>query len=135
MNLTKKQLAILDFIYDFKSKNRICPTLVEIAEQMNTSSVTVFEHLRALETKNVIRKDRHMARSIEIIDPTYLKEKEKSSDVSILNDMLHSFRARVGTDDIRKWAKLCEENTLDPISDESIMLSHVARLLVFRKLV
>jgi repressor LexA len=39
----------------------------ELADQLGTSKVTIFEHVGALEKKRVIRRDKHKARSVEII--------------------------------------------------------------------
>jgi repressor LexA len=39
----------------------------ELADQLGTSKVTIFEHVGALEKKRVIRRDKHKARSLEIV--------------------------------------------------------------------
>ena len=67
MNLTPKQLHLLDFVKTFINEHRYAPTLEEMAGHFNISTVTVFEHMRALERKGAIRRQKHKARSIEII--------------------------------------------------------------------
>jgi len=67
MNLTPKQLQLLDFVEMYIREHRYAPTLEEMARHFNISTVTVFEHMRALERKGAIRRQKHKARSIEIL--------------------------------------------------------------------
>jgi repressor LexA len=67
MYLTRRQLQIVDFVRDYRQKNRISPTLDEIARQFGVSKITIFEHVEALKKKGVVRKVRNHARSIELI--------------------------------------------------------------------
>jgi len=67
MNLTPKQLRILKFIQDYKTEHKYAPTLEEIAGHFGVSTVTVFEHMQALERKGAIRRQKHKARSAEIL--------------------------------------------------------------------
>ena len=69
VTLYKKQKLILDFISQYIQMNGYSPTLQEIADSMNLSSLaTVHEHLQALERKGVIRKFEGAVRGIEIVD-------------------------------------------------------------------
>lgn len=69
VTLYKKQKQILDFISQYIQMNGYSPTLQEIADSMNLSSLaTVHEHLQALERKGIIRKFEGAVRGIEIID-------------------------------------------------------------------
>lgn len=69
VTLYKKQKQILDFISQYIQMNGYSPTLQEIADSMNLSSLaTVHEHLQALERKGVIRKFEGAVRGIEIVD-------------------------------------------------------------------
>ena len=61
--LTKRQLEILDFLVDYRKKQRVSPTLAEIAGHFKISKVTVFEHLRALKRRKAIRLSRRTPRS------------------------------------------------------------------------
>ncbi|MCZ7648322.1 MAG: transcriptional repressor LexA [Planctomycetota bacterium] len=74
MNYTPKQLQILRLIYDYQNTHGYSPTYAELAKDLGVSTITVFEHLEALERKNAIRRRRHEARSVEIIEPNFLRE-------------------------------------------------------------
>jgi repressor LexA len=64
--LTPKQLRILTLIRDFQRKNGYSPTMQELADVLDVSKVTVFEHVGALEKKGLLRHSRHRARSLEL---------------------------------------------------------------------
>ena len=70
MALTRKQSKILDFLRDFVEDRGFAPTLEEIGRAFGISTVTAHEHVRALESKGVIRTERNRARSIEIVTPS-----------------------------------------------------------------
>lgn len=73
VTLYKRQRQILDFIAQYIQKNGYAPTLREIADAINVSSLaTVHEHLEALDRKDVIRKHDGKVRGIELIDKTFL---------------------------------------------------------------
>jgi repressor LexA len=74
MNYTPKQLQILQLIYRYQQEHGFSPTYAELAKELGVSTITVFEHLEALERKNAIRRRRHEARSVEIIEPNFLRE-------------------------------------------------------------
>ncbi len=56
----------------------------ELADQLGTSKVTIFEHVNALEKKRVLRRDRHKARSLEIIADGKLPDEERSTKLPLL---------------------------------------------------
>ena len=69
ITLYKRQKQILDFISQYIQLNNTSPTLQEIANAMNLSSLaTVHEHLQALVRKGVIRRYEGAVRGIEILD-------------------------------------------------------------------
>ena len=68
MNLTPKQLRVLEFISEFRHSHGYAPTLEEIAREFGVSKITVLQHLRALEKRGAIRRRRYQARSIEVLD-------------------------------------------------------------------
>lgn len=69
VTLYKRQKEILDFISQYIQINGSSPTLQEIADAMNLSSLaTVHEHLQTLVKKGVIRRFDGVVRGIEIID-------------------------------------------------------------------
>ncbi len=68
MYLTKRQSELLDFLRSSISANGYAPSLEEIAEHFQLSSVgTVHKHLKALEAKGVIRRQWNRSRAIEIV--------------------------------------------------------------------
>jgi len=69
VTLYKRQKQILDFISQYIQKNGYSPTLTEIAEAIDVSSLaTVHEHLATMVKKGVIRRFEGAVRGIEIVD-------------------------------------------------------------------
>lgn len=63
----KKQRQILDFIKQFIQSNGSAPTLKQIAEAIDVSSLaTVHEHLQALEEKGLIKRRHGKNRGLEL---------------------------------------------------------------------
>ena len=83
MNYTPKQLELLRLIYRFQQEHGFSPTYAELAKELNVSTITVFEHLEALERKNAIRRRRHEARSVEILETNFLHEQPRRKALSI----------------------------------------------------
>lgn len=74
VTLYRRQRQIVDFIAQYIQLNNHSPTLQEIADAINVSSLaTVHEHLQALEKKNIIRRTEGAARGIELLDRTFLR--------------------------------------------------------------
>jgi SOS-response transcriptional repressor LexA len=74
MNYTPRQVKILRMISDYREVHGFSPTYFELAKQLDVSAITVFEHIEALERKGAVRRRRHEARSVEIIDPDFTKD-------------------------------------------------------------
>lgn len=69
IKLTKKQLAVLEFIQDFTEERGISPSYREIQAGLALSSVSaVAEHIDNLVAKGVLKKITGAARSLEILD-------------------------------------------------------------------
>ena len=66
MALTPKQLKVFETIREYVEEHAYAPTLAELSEILSVSTVTAFEHLRALEKKGYIRREKHKTRAIEI---------------------------------------------------------------------
>lgn len=67
--LTKKQLAVLDFLEDFTEENGYSPSYREIMSGLGLSSVSaVAEHIENLVSKGVLKKVPGAARSLEVLD-------------------------------------------------------------------
>ncbi len=65
--VTPRQLEILRIIRDFRSRNGYSPTMQEIGDLLNLTKVTVFEHVAALEKKDLLVKGaKHKARSLQV---------------------------------------------------------------------
>jgi repressor LexA len=71
VTLYKRQKEILEYISQYIQMNGTSPTLQEIADAMQLSSLaTVHEHLQTLEKKGVIRRFDGAVRGIEVTDDT-----------------------------------------------------------------
>jgi len=68
--LRPRQLEILRLIDANRRRHGCSPTLLEMAEKLQLSKVTVFEHVEALVEKKILRRQRNKARSL-IINPGY----------------------------------------------------------------
>jgi repressor LexA len=84
MNLTPRQLDVVVAIRNFRHLHGYSPTMQQLADQLGTSKVTIFEHINALERKRVVRRDRHKARSIEIIAEDRLPDEERTTKLPLL---------------------------------------------------
>jgi len=66
MNLTPKQLKILQLIRDCRLAQGYSPTMQELANELDVSKVTVFEHVEALIKKGALQREANKARSLSI---------------------------------------------------------------------
>src|SRR3954468_21000262 len=87
MNLTPRQLDVLVAIRNYRHLNGYAPTMQELADSLGTSKVTIFEHVGALERKHVIRRDKHKARSLEIISDELLPDENRSTKLPLLGSI------------------------------------------------
>lgn len=65
-NLTKRQSEVLDFIRVFIESHKYPPTIREIAQNFDISVKGAYDHVKALEKKDVISCDTNRSRAIEI---------------------------------------------------------------------
>ncbi len=68
MNLTPKQLRILQLIRDWRVRRGYSPTMQELADEIGVSKVTVFEHVEALIKKGALIREANKARSLSIAE-------------------------------------------------------------------
>ena len=69
IKLTKKQLAVLNFLQDFTEENGYSPSYREIMTGLGLSSVSaVAEHIDNLVEKGVLKKVPGAARTLEILN-------------------------------------------------------------------
>lgn len=66
MNLTPKQLHILQRIRETRLTRGYSPTMQELADELDVSKVTVFEHIDALVRKGALTRQKNKARSLEV---------------------------------------------------------------------
>jgi repressor LexA len=84
VNLSKRQLQILEFIKEEVKQKGYPPSVREIGEAVGlASSSTVHGHLARLEKKGHIRRDPTKPRAIEILDESDLFSIPKSNTVNI----------------------------------------------------
>lgn len=77
VKLTKKQLAVLEFLEDFTEAQGYSPSYREIMSGLGLTSVSaVAEHVDNLVEKGVLRKVPGAARSLEILDYKHEKTVE-----------------------------------------------------------
>src|SRR5947199_319080 len=79
MNLTPRQTDVIVAIRNYRHLHGYAPTMQELADQLGTSKVTIFEHVGALEKKRVIRRDKHKARSLEIVSEDLLPDEDRAA--------------------------------------------------------
>ena len=68
MNLTPKQLRVLDYVRSYRQSHGCSPTMQEIADELGVSKVTVFEHVGALVEKGALTREANKARSLSVVD-------------------------------------------------------------------
>lgn len=66
MNLTPKQLEVVELIRNHRNTNGFSPTMQELAEELGVSKVTVFERIEALIKKGALTREPNRARSLSI---------------------------------------------------------------------
>jgi len=76
MNLTPKQLKILQLIRDSRVRLGYSPTMQELADELGVSKVTVFEHVEALIKKGALVREPNKARSLSIAEGVALPDEE-----------------------------------------------------------
>lgn len=87
MNLTPRQTDVLVAIRNYRHLNGYAPTMQELADQLGTSKVTIFEHVGALERKRIIRRDKHKARSMEIISEEKMPDENRGTKLPLLGNI------------------------------------------------
>jgi repressor LexA len=87
MNLTPRQLDVIVAIRNYRHLHGYAPTMQELADQLGTSKVTIFEHIGSLEKKRVIRRDKHKSRSVEIITDEKLPDENRATKLPLLGNI------------------------------------------------
>ncbi len=68
MNLTPKQLEVVELIRLCRIENGYSPTMQELAEELGVSKVTVFERIEALIRKGALTREPNRARSLSVAE-------------------------------------------------------------------
>lgn len=87
MNLTPRQVDVVVAIRNYRHLHGYAPTMQELADQLGTSKVTIFEHVGALEKKRVLRRDKHKARSLEIASDDRLPDEDRATKLPLLGNI------------------------------------------------
>src|SRR3954470_1822425 len=87
MNLTPRQTDVIVAIRNYRHLHGYSPTMQELADQLGTSKVTIFEHVGALEKKRVLRRDKHKARSLETTSDERLPDEDRSTKLPLLGNI------------------------------------------------
>lgn len=66
MNLTARQHEIIKYIWKYRKRRGLAPTLAEIASELGISKVTVHEHIAQLEKKGALEKEPFLSRSTRL---------------------------------------------------------------------
>ena len=77
MNLTPKQLRILQLIRDSRIRKGFSPTMQELANEIGVSKVTVFKHVEALIKKGALIRQANKARSLSIAEGVAVPDEER----------------------------------------------------------
>ena len=65
--LTDRQAAVLAYVKKYVAKYGYAPSLRAVAERFDMQHTGVVGHLKALQTKGYIRRDKGVARSIVVL--------------------------------------------------------------------
>lgn len=84
MNLTPKQLKILQLIRDHRIACGYSPTMQELADELGVSKVTVFEHIEALIKKGALRREPNKARSLSIAESAVLPDEDRPTHFPLI---------------------------------------------------
>ncbi len=79
--LTKRQKEVLDFINQYLKVHQYAPSYMEIAENFKiSSSATIHQHIKALETKGYLKSSQNQKRALE---PVFLSSYRDSIAVDL----------------------------------------------------
>jgi repressor LexA len=87
MNLTPRQTDVMVAIRNYRHLHGYSPTMQELADQLGTSKVTIFEHVGALEKKRLLKRDKHKARSLELTKNNPLPDENRATKLPLLGNI------------------------------------------------
>jgi len=84
MNLTPKQMSILRRIRDQRITHGYSPTMQELANELDISKVTVFEHVEALIKKGALSRQPNKARSLVVSPDAQLPDEQRHTRLPLV---------------------------------------------------
>lgn len=66
LNLTPKQMQVVRYLITYRDRHGLSPTLAEIADYLDVSKITVYEHVSQLVRKGALNKKRYLSRSLTV---------------------------------------------------------------------
>jgi repressor LexA len=84
LKLTPKQQKILLLIRDCQLTRGYSPTLQELADELQVSKVTIFEHVEALIKKGALTRDPNKARSLELTSEANLPDEQRHTKLPLV---------------------------------------------------
>ncbi|MFW5652584.1 MAG: transcriptional repressor LexA [Planctomycetota bacterium] len=76
MDLTRKQLDILRYVRDYRTRHGCSPTLREMGEAFGVSKGTLHEHVESLIKKGALTRNANKSRSLRLTSKNFLPEDE-----------------------------------------------------------
>lgn len=65
--LTPRQREVLAIIAAYRHRHGYAPAMQEVADKLGICKTTISEHVGFLERKGYLRRDKHKARSLEVV--------------------------------------------------------------------
>lgn len=101
MNVTPKQLRILQLIRQSRVTRGYSPTMQELADSLGISKVTVFEHVEALVRKGALTREPNKARSLAIADDVVVPDEEQPLTFPLVGKIAAGYPIEKFADDDR----------------------------------
>lgn len=87
LNLTPKQLTILNRIRESRLTRGYSPTMQELADELGVSKVTVFEHVEALIRKGALHREKNKARSLQVAPDLDLPDERTNTRLPLVGSI------------------------------------------------
>lgn len=101
MNVTPKQLKILQLIRSSRVTRGYSPTMQELANSLGISKVTVFEHVEALVRKGALSREPNKARSLSIADDVVVPDEDQPLTFPLVGKIAAGYPIEKFADDDR----------------------------------
>ncbi|MFK7961060.1 MAG: transcriptional repressor LexA [Phycisphaerales bacterium] len=101
MNVTPKQLKILQLIRSSRVTRGYSPTMQELANSLGISKVTVFEHVEALVRKGALSREPNKARSLSIAEDVVVPDEDQPLTFPLVGKIAAGYPIEKYADDDR----------------------------------